>query len=150
LALSDAQEDTLTLDPMAMNVVNRVAAGSCVEGVLQWNGGLLVQGTLAGNSHIDGHLIVWAGGAVRGRVRVNGDVYVFGTLGGPMGGGAGATSTVLECTGTVCIASTGICSAALHANALRLYQGAEVSGPFKTRVATAGVPVLRDALARNT
>ena len=39
-------QDTLTIDPIAMNVVNRVAAGCRLSGDLQFDGGLLVQGAV--------------------------------------------------------------------------------------------------------
>lgn len=141
MALSANHQDTLTVDPIAMNVVNRIASGSRVEGMLQFSGGLLVQGTAAGNIHVDGALIVWADAVVRGRLRVNGDVYVFGAV-----GAANGATTVLECTGTVCVASTGVCNASLLARSLRLYQGAQAHGPFKTRTGPADLPVLRDTL----
>jgi len=41
-------QDTLTLDPIAMNVVNRVASGSVLSGELTFEGGLLVQGEQVG------------------------------------------------------------------------------------------------------
>ena len=46
-------QDTLTLDPIAMNVVNRVAAGSQLSGDLSFEGGLLVQGEIAGNIRVN-------------------------------------------------------------------------------------------------
>jgi hypothetical protein len=39
-------QDTLTLDPIAMNVVSRVAAGSHLNGEHFFEGGLLVQGEI--------------------------------------------------------------------------------------------------------
>ena len=58
------EQDVLTLDPIAMNVVNRVAAGSDLRGDLAFDGGLLVQGSLSGTVHVRGSLIVWAGATV--------------------------------------------------------------------------------------
>ena len=76
-------QDTLTIDPIAMNVVNRVAAGSVLSGELTFEGGLLVQGEVSGHLRVNGRLIVWTGGVVRGRVEVSGDFYLFGQLGEP-------------------------------------------------------------------
>ena len=45
--MSDAQE-TLLLDPVAMNIVNRVAEGCVLAGQLHFKGGLLLQGRLDG------------------------------------------------------------------------------------------------------
>lgn len=144
MALNADDQDILTLDPISMNVVNRVAAGSRVEGVLSFNGGVLVQGLLSGSIQVEGPLIIWAQARVQGQLRVNGDVYIFGTL-----GDADVASTVLECAGMVCVANSGVCNATLLARALRLYQGAEVKGPFKTRHAMQELPVLRDVLAES-
>ena len=122
-------QDTLTIDPIAMNVVNRVAAGSVLSGELTFEGGLLVQGEVSGHLRVNGRLIVWTGGVVRGRVEVSGDFYLFGQLGEP---GADAQATHLACHGMAFIAITGVSTAAPEARRLQLYEGADLQGPFKT------------------
>lgn len=134
--------DTLTIDPIAMNVTNRVASGSVVSGELAFEGGLLVQGELSGQVQTRGRLIVWAGGLVKGHVRVVGDLYLFGQIGEV---GAAADATVVECLGTAYIANTGVCTGTLMAQRLRLYEGADLQGPFKTLKAGVAPPVLQDA-----
>jgi hypothetical protein len=136
-------QDVLTIDPIAMQVVNRVAAGSLLSGDLSFDGGLLVQGEIAGNLSVQGRLIVWTGGVVRGRIRVSGDFYLFGQL-GEAGGSAHDTS--LECQGMACVASTGVSTGTLMARRLQLYEGADLQGPFKTLHKSDNLPVLRDAL----
>jgi cytoskeletal protein CcmA (bactofilin family) len=142
--MSSNPQDMLTLDPAAMNVVNRVAAGCHLNGRLLFDGGVLVQGQLSGHTAIRGHLVIWAGGVVRGRLRVQGDIYVFGSLGDP---DASAAATTVECSGMVCVAQSGSSSATLLARRLQLYAGADVKGPFKTLGPGEDVPVLLDALA---
>jgi cytoskeletal protein CcmA (bactofilin family) len=137
-------QDTLTIDPVAMNVTNRVAAGSVVAGEQQFEGGLLVQGTLGGVTRIHGRLIVWAGGTVRGRLTVMGDLYLFGQLGDPAGE---AHETQLECMGTAYVASTAESTGTLMAQRLRLYEGANLQGPFKTLRAARALPVLSEELS---
>lgn len=134
-------QDTLTLDPVAMNVVNRVAAGSQLGGELRFEGGLLVQGDLSGLLHVNGNLIVWTGGVVRGRIRVTGDLYLFGRLGSP---DAGPNSTTLECQGMAYVANTGISTGTLMARRLQLYEGADLQGPFKTLKLGDNLPVLHE------
>ena len=51
-------QDTLTIDPIAMNIVNRVAAGSRLSGPMVFDGGLLVQGDISGDIQVNGRLIV--------------------------------------------------------------------------------------------
>ena len=134
-------QDTLTLDPIAMNVVNRVAAGTRLEGDLQFDGGLLVQGEIAGHIRVNGRLIVWTGGVVRGRIRVTGDLYLFGQLGSP---GADAHDTSLECQGMAYVSKTGVSTGTLMARRLQLYEGADLQGPFKTLKLGDNLPVLHD------
>ena len=119
-------QDTLTIDPIAMNVVNRVAAGSRLEGDLLFEGGLLVQGEISGQIRVNGRLIIWKGGVVRGTVRVQGDLYLFGQLG------------VTE------VAQTGVSTGTLMAKRLQLYEGADLRGPFKTLKLGSTLPVLHD------
>jgi hypothetical protein len=134
-------QDTLTLDPIAMNVVNRVAAGTRLDGELQFDGGLLVQGEISGHIRVNGRLIVWTGGVIRGRVRVTGDLYLFGQLGAS---GADAHDTSLECQGMAYVSKTGVSTGTLMARRLQLYEGADLQGPFKTLKLGDNLPVLHD------
>lgn len=134
-------QDTLTLDPIAMNVVNRVAAGTVLDGDLQFDGGLLVQGEVSGQVRVNGRLIVWTGGVVRGRVRVSGDLYLFGQLGAA---GGNPHDTSLECQGMAYVSKTGVSTGTLMARRLQLYEGADLQGPFKTLKLGDHLPVLHD------
>jgi len=136
-------QDTLTLDPIAMNVVNRVAAGTVLDGDLRFDGGLLVQGEIAGRIQVNGRLIVWTGGVVRGRVRVQGDLYLFGQLGAA---GGSPHDTSLECQGMAYVSKTGVSTGTLMARRLQLYEGANLQGPFKTLKLGDNLPVLHEVL----
>lgn len=124
-----------------MNVVNRVASGSSLSGDMQFDGGLLVQGEIAGNVRVNGPLIVWTGGVVKGSVQVMGDLYLFGRLGAP---DTSAQDTVVKCFGMAYIASTGVATGTLLASRLKLYDGADLQGPFRTINLADHVPVLRE------
>lgn len=136
-------EDVLTIDPVAMNVVNRIAYGSSLVGQLTFEGGVLVQGRLGGDVHVSGRVIVWAGGLLKGKVRVLGDMYVFGQVGEF---GAEASQTTVECMGTLYIANTGVSTGILTAHHLMLYEGADLQGPFTTLRAARALPVLDDRI----
>jgi cytoskeletal protein CcmA (bactofilin family) len=99
-------QDTLTIDPIAMNVVNRVAPGSVLSGELTFEGGLLVQGEVSGHIRVNGRLIVWTGGVVQ--------------------------ATQLACQGMAFVSKTGVSTGSLEARRLQLYEGADLQGPFKT------------------
>lgn len=134
-------QDTLTIDPIAMNVVNRVAAGCRLDGDLQFDGGLLVQGEVSGQIRVNGRLIIWKGGVVRGMVLVQGDIYLFGQLGAQ---NAPPQDTQLECHGMAYVAQTGVSTGTLIAKRLQLYEGADLRGPFKTLKLGGRLPVLHD------
>jgi cytoskeletal protein CcmA (bactofilin family) len=137
-------QDTLTIDPIAMNIVNRVAAGAQLNGTLQFEGGLLVQGEISGDITVNGRLIIWAGGVVRGRIKVMGDFYLFGQLGAPA---ASAEDTILKCVGMAYVANTGVATGTLLASKLTLYDGADLQGPFRTLKPADNVPILRQVRA---
>ena len=134
-------QDTLTIDPLAMNIVNRVAAGCDLSGDLNFEGGLIVQGHIEGHIRVDGRLIIWTGASVRGRIRVMGDLYLFGQLGSPNGG---PHDTSLECQGMAYVSKTGVSTGTLMARRLQLYEGADLQGPFKTLKLGDHLPVLHD------
>jgi hypothetical protein len=135
-----AQQDTLTIDPIALNVVNRVASGTRLDGTLHFDGGLLVQGELSGDITVNGRLIVWGGGSVRGNIHVKGDLYLFGQLGAT---GAAPEDTHLKCMGCAFVANTGVATGTLLATRLSLYEGADLRGPFRTIKSADNFPVLR-------
>ncbi|MBP6336817.1 MAG: polymer-forming cytoskeletal protein [Vitreoscilla sp.] len=136
----DTGHDTLVIDPVKMNITNRVAEGTILAGKHRFEGGLLLQGTLDGSGEIAGRLVVWHSGQLRGRFRVLGDLYVLGQV--------GATTdntdpdTLVECQGTAYVASTGISTGTILATRLRMYDGATLQGPFKTLRSDESLPVL--------
>lgn len=123
------QLDNLVIDPLGMNIVNRVAPESKLQGDVFFSGGVLVQGDLAGKGQVQGRMVVWHGAQVSGHFRVVGDLYVFGRIGAI---DADAKNTVIECLGTAYIASTASTTGTITAQRLRLYEGADLQGPFRT------------------
>jgi cytoskeletal protein CcmA (bactofilin family) len=133
-------QDTLVIDPVKMNIVNRIAESTVVDGVLNFQGGLLLQGSLLGRGEIAGRLVVWHTGQLRGRFRVLGDLYVLGHLGGVTDDTD--KDTVVECQGTAYVASTGVSTGTILAARLRMYDGATLQGPFRTLRSEDSLPVL--------
>lgn len=140
-------QDVLTIDPIAMNVVNRVALGSLLTGKNHFKGGLLVQGDIEGELEVRGRLIVWAGAKVSGRIKIWGDLYLFGQLGSAE---RSATINLTECLGTAYIASTGVSDGTLLAHRIRMYEGAQLHGPFKTLKTTSQLPELHELASTTT
>lgn len=139
----DKTQDTLVIDPVKMNIVNRIAADTVLAGDFLFKGGLLLQGTLQGVGEIAGRLVVWHDARLIGRFRVLGDLYLLGQL-----GEATETDdevddqTEIECQGTVYVASTGVSTGTLIAAKLRMYDGAVLQGPFRTLRNAQSLPVL--------
>ncbi len=126
----DKSHDTLVIDPVKMNIVNRIASGTVLDGEYRFEGGLLLQGTLRGHGEINGRLVIWHTGQLVGKFRVLGELYVMGHLGGVVD--TVDESTELECHGTAYVASTGVCTGAIVAAKLRMYDGATLQGPYRT------------------
>jgi len=141
--LLDKTQDTLVIDPVKMNIVNRIAADTVLAGDFLFKGGLLLQGTLQGVGEIAGRLVVWHEARLLGRFRVLGDLYLLGQL-----GEATETDdevddqTEIECQGTAYVASTGVSTGTLIAAKLRMYDGAILQGPFRTLRNAQSLPVL--------
>lgn len=123
------QEEILRIDPLAMNLVNRLATGTVARGPQAFQGGLLLQGQWIGNGLVRGNLVVWHDALMVGRFRVEGDMYVFGQLGTD---GIEMGETFFECHGTTYMAHSARSSASVLTIGLRLYDGADISGIIKT------------------
>lgn len=121
--------DTLTIDPLLMNIVHRIGANSTVEGKLTFDGGALIQGHVRGDVHVDGPLLIWSGATVQGRIKVSGDLYLFGSIGLP---DSLPTDTLLECESTAHVASSSIITGTLKARHLNIYQGADLRGVVRS------------------
>ncbi|MFZ2988593.1 bactofilin family protein [Ideonella sp.] len=139
-------QDTLIIDPVQMNIVNRVAEGCHLNGEFQFKGGLLLQGKLSGQGEIAGKLVIWNTGQLQGQFRVLGDLIVLGQLGAEAlaDGQLADAATRIECLGTVFVASTGVCTGSLSASRLRLYEGGVMHGPFRTLRHERSLPVLHE------
>ena len=122
----------LTLDPVAMNIVNRLAPGTTqVGGDVDCAGGMLIQGTkLGGKLTIsDGPLVVLAGGTLTGEVHVNGDAYIFGTLGQAQDPGS-----KVYVQGTIYLADTAEVYGSINCNVPVLYSGARLQATIHSRL----------------
>jgi cytoskeletal protein CcmA (bactofilin family) len=136
--LLDKTQDTLVIDPVKMQIVNRIAAGTVLGGDFHFKGGLLLQGTLQGLGEIAGRLVVWHDARLVGRFRVLGDLYLLGHLGDTT-----ASDDEVDGQGTAYVASTGVSTGTLIAAKLRMYDGAILQGPFRTLRNAQSLPVLQ-------
>ena len=135
--------ETLVIDPIALKVVNRIADTCRLTGDLVFEGGLLLQGQVAGQVRVHGPLIVGVGGQIHGQITVIGDLYLMGCFGAA---GEQASDSHLRCHGTVFVSHTGVCTGTLSARCLQTCRGADVQGPFHILSTPEDVPTLCDAV----
>jgi hypothetical protein len=127
------RNDVLTIDPVAMGITNRVAAGCNLSCNGDFRGGLLVQGALRGELRVLGPLVVWEGAHVGGSVVVFGDIYAFGALGEEHDDAQTSTNGAqIVCHGTIFMAHSAVSYARIAAQRIQSYDGAQIHGPFRT------------------
>lgn len=124
-----ADNESIVIDPVAMNIVNRVAEGSHQSGVLRCHGGLIVEGTIEGEVHVTGGpFVLMPNGAVAGKVVADAEAYLFGTI---RARGDNELSD-LDIAGAVFLTETLRAHANITAGAIKSYDGAQVEGRIKT------------------
>jgi cytoskeletal protein CcmA (bactofilin family) len=128
-----SRNDVLTIDPVAMGITNRVAAGCVLSSDGSYQGGLLVQGRIQGKLRVLGALVVWEGAQIGGDIEVFGDLYAFGQLGGEEAHVRGdASDSHIICHGTIYMAHCALSYASIAAQRIHSYDGAQIHGPFRT------------------
>lgn len=123
------QGENLILDPVAMNIVNRIAPGTRSAGTLECEGGLVIQGRVEGTLLVrGGPLVLMPEGSICGSVICDQDVYLSGSVESLADG----SLSEIEAMGAAFCAETLIAKANITAGAFKTYQGAQVEGVIKT------------------
>lgn len=121
--------ESIVIDPVAMNILNRVAPGTRQSGVLHCAGGLMVEGTIEGEVHVTGGpFVLMPNGLIRGKVVADAEAYLFGTV-------QALSENVLselDVAGAVFLTETLRAEANITAGAIKSYEGAQVEGRIKT------------------
>lgn len=121
--------ETIVIDPQAMNIVNRVAAGCRQSGVFHCRGGLMVEGSIEGDIEIvGGPLVLMPEGVIAGRISGDGEAYLFGTI-RPR---SASEPSELEVAGQAYLTQSLRAQANITAGAIRSYLGAQVEGRVNT------------------
>ncbi|MFC6281173.1 bactofilin family protein [Polaromonas aquatica] len=122
-------EETIVIDPVGMNIVNRIAPGTKSTGTLECSGGLLVQGHFEGTLVVsDGPLVLMQGGVISGDFDCKQDAYLFGTIAQKPGG----EQSQLTVGGAAFMADTLEAKADITAGVFKTYEGAQVDGRIRT------------------
>ncbi len=130
----NAESQSIVIDPVAMNIVNRVAPGTVQTGACRWVGGLLVQGRIEGDLEVvGGPLVLMPEGEIAGNVCGDGEAYLFGKVLAR----SDAELSELDIAGTVFLAETLHAKANITAGAFKSWEGAQVEGRIKTMKRTA-------------
>jgi len=124
-----SQEETIVIDPVGMNIVNRIAPGTKFTGTIECDGGLLIEGAFHGELSVKGGPIVLMQGAVMsGDIRGAGDAFLFGNIASRSDG----ELSDLTMGGAVFMTQSVEAKSNVTARAIKLYEGAQVDGRIKT------------------
>jgi cytoskeletal protein CcmA (bactofilin family) len=127
--LNNTNQESIVIDPVAMKIINRIAAGSRSEGVLECQGGVMVEGSFVGTLVVKGGpLVLMPVGVIRGVMTCDGDAYLFGTIEEQTNG----EPSELEAHGAVFLTETVNAKANITAGAFKTYEGSQVDGRIKT------------------
>lgn len=122
-------EETIVIDPVGMNIVNRIAPGTKSVGSLECSGGLIVQGYFEGTLAVtDGPLVLMQGGVICGDFDCKEDAYLFGTIAAKPSG----EQSQLTVGGAAFMADTLDAKADITAAVFKTYEGAQVDGRIRT------------------
>lgn len=125
-----SNEESIIIDPVGMNIVNRIAPGSTFRGNMECHGGLMVQGTLDGNARVTGGpVVLMQEGTIKGDVNCSGDMYLFGTVDLKDTG----EQSELVASGAAFLADTLDAKANITSAAIKTYEGAQIHGRISTR-----------------
>jgi cytoskeletal protein CcmA (bactofilin family) len=122
-------EESIIIDPVGMNIVNRIAAGTKASGTQECAGGMLVQGCFEGTLVVsEGPLVLMQDGVICGDIVCRQDAYLFGTIAAKPDG----TQSQLTVSGAVFLAETLNATADITAGVFKTYEGAQIEGRIKT------------------
>lgn len=121
--------EEIIIDPVAMNIVNRIAPGTSFTGNIECNGGLIIEGTLVGDVTVtNGPLVLMESASITGDILCSGDAYLFGKI----LPGEGKEFSNLDADGAVFMAQTLEARANITAGAIKTFDGAQVDGRIRT------------------
>lgn len=128
-AATAIEEESIVLDPVAMNITNRITAGSHQSGVISCRGGLWVEGTIEGEVHVSGGpLVLMQSGVITGRIVGDGDAYLLGTIRSK----TPEELSELDVLGAAFLTKHLRAQANITAGAIKTYEGSQVEGRIKT------------------
>lgn len=123
------RQTSLVIDPVAMNITNKIAADTLSGGTLTCKSGLLLEGEHRGELVVHGTLVCTAGSRLVGKSIVHGDVYVFGQLGDGQG-----DKSQLTVHGTLHLTKDAVAYGDMECARFATYDGAKIQGGFTTLV----------------
>ena len=124
------KSDSVVIDPVKMNIINKISAGSTTSGNLSFNGGLLLQGHHVGELTVSGGpLVILEDASVSGKVTVQGDVWVFGRIGSTE---PDAVPTHMTVHGVLNLSAKSRASGKLRCEQLAPHLGAIINGDIET------------------
>ena len=109
-----------------MGITNKIASGTSIQGIINFSGGVLIEGKFDGDMKITGPLVLMNEGTLDGTIEVEGDAYVFGEIGGSN------KSTNLVVHGELHLTSRCVVAGTIQYKVLASYVGARLSGSISS------------------
>lgn len=126
--MKDKRPTSVVIDPIAMNISNKIAAGASSKGEYTTGGGILIEGIFSGNLTVtDGPLVLLEGAQLSGCIDVAGDAYIFGVI-----GSASDVETIITVRGELHLTSKCEVHGRVHFTKLAMYEGANVHGVMES------------------
>lgn len=113
---------SVVIDPLVMNITNKIAIGTAISGSANFDGGVLIEGEFAGDMKVAGPLVLLSSGRMNGRIEVTGDAYIFGVVADT------DPSTLLEVRGELHLTNQCKVAGSMKYNRVAIYQGAHING----------------------
>lgn len=121
-------KSSVVIDPVAMNITNKIAFGTSFNGDLTCKSGVLIEGNFSGNLTIEeGPLVLMDGAHLNGKIDVAGDAYIFGTI-----GEFSNDSTQVVVRGELHLTSGCQVFGRIIYSKIAMYEGAQVHGTVQT------------------
>ena len=130
--MSEKKPTSVVIDPLAMNIANKISKTSTVGGNYATGGGILIEGSFTGNMHVhDGPLVLMDGAHLSGCIDVEGDAYIFGIVGTDP-----SIESKITVKGELHLTSKCEVHGKLMFGKLAMYQGAKLHGVMESLVKT--------------
>jgi cytoskeletal protein CcmA (bactofilin family) len=122
------KKTSVVIDPIQMNITNKISKGSILSGDVSYEGGVLIEGSFSGKMKVvGGPLVLGEGATLRGDIDVSSDAYIFGTL-----DDSDEVISTLRVHGELHLTSKCVIHGSVFFHKLATYHGAKINGSMQS------------------